>query len=80
MRTTVQKWGNSLAVRIPNPYAKELRMTPGAVVDVTVADGTLVVAPAPAPEYRLDDLLKDITAKTLHEPVDFGEAMGREAW
>jgi antitoxin MazE len=45
MRTRVQKWGNSLALRIPRSFAVEIGLSENLAVDPCVADGRLVVQP-----------------------------------
>ena len=60
MIATIQKWGNSLAVRIPKTVAQDIRLKTGASVDLTVRDGKLLVEPATAPTYRLSQLLKKV--------------------
>ena len=34
MQTSIQKWGNSLGIRIPSVYAKELDLLDGSIVDI----------------------------------------------
>ena len=80
MQTTIQKWGNSLAVRIPKAFVKEAHVAYGAQVDLSVVDGKIVIDPLAEPEYRLDDLLKGVTRRNLHAEVGTGEAVGREVW
>ena len=80
MQTKVQKWGNSLAVRIPKPFVRETHLMDGASVDLTVEDGKIIIDPHAAPEYRLEDLLKGVTKQNLHAEVDTGEAVGQEIW
>jgi len=36
MRVRIKKWGNSLALRIPKPFAEETAVTEGAVVDLSI--------------------------------------------
>jgi antitoxin MazE len=79
MVAKVQKWGNSLAVRIPRSYARDARLTSGSAVDISVRDGKIVLAPAQGGHYRLDELLKTVTKSNLHQEVDAGRPMGREA-
>ena len=79
MRTQVGKWGNSLAVRIPGPYAKDLDLEEGMDLDVSLVDGGLLLRPKREP-YALDDLVKGITPENVHGETDWGEATGREAW
>jgi len=45
MRIRVQKWGNSLALRIPKPFAEEAQVKQGTAVDLSLADGKLVATP-----------------------------------
>ncbi len=80
MKTKVQKWGNSLAVRIPSAYAKEVDLHSEDRVDITVSDGKIVVAPATLKKYDLKELLAGITNNNLHGEVDTGKPQGREIW
>ena len=80
MRVRVQKWGNSLALRIPKPFADDTGVREGTVVDVSVSDGRLVAAPLRAPKLRLEDLLDKVTRRNVHAEVDTGRAVGREVW
>lgn len=80
MRSRVQKWGNSLALRIPKAFALEIGLSEGAPVDVSVRQGHLVVAPVRAPVYDLAELVSGISRRNLHTEVTLGPAQGREAW
>ena len=78
--TRVQKWGNSLAVRIPKPIAVELGIEDNSEVQLAYADGKLVISPPPLARFSLHDLLAGITKKNKHDGVDWGYSVGREAW
>jgi len=80
MRSKVQKWGNSLALRIPKPYAEEAGLSPGTPVELSVQEGKLVVARADAPVFSLQELLEGITPRNIHRDIDLGAAAGDEAW
>jgi antitoxin MazE len=80
MEANVQKWGNSLAVRIPRPFAADLGLGEGSAVDVAVEDGGLVIRPVRGERLRLEDLLDAVTAKNAHRETDTGPATGREVW
>ena len=80
MIATIQKWGNSLAVRIPKAVAQDIHLRTGAPVDLTVHDGKLLVAPKPNHTYRLSQLLKHVSKRNLHGEVDTGRPVGNEAW
>jgi len=80
MRTRVQKWGNSLALRIPRSLAQEAGLKEQAAVELSVVDGKLLVVAERRPRYALQDLLAQVTADNLHGEVDTGEVAGGEAW
>jgi antitoxin MazE len=80
METRVQKWGDSLAIQIPQSFADETQMDQDTLVDISLLDGKLIVAPIQKPKYRLEDLLAGITEDNLHQEVDFGDAVGNEIW
>jgi antitoxin MazE len=80
MQVRVQKWGNSLALRIPKPFAVDAGVAEGTVVDVSVSEGRLVATPVRVPKVRLRELLSKVTAANLHREIDTGSPVGREGW
>jgi antitoxin MazE len=80
MKTTVKKWGNSAAVRIPASVMDAMHLQLDQVVEVREEKGRIVIEPVRQRKYALDDLLKGITSKNLHEPVDFVSPEGKEVW
>jgi antitoxin MazE len=80
MVATVAKWGNSLAVRIPQNLAKEIQVAEGSEIDLGVVNGTLVMKPRSRKRYSLDDLIEGITPENLHTEIDGGIAVGHEVW
>lgn len=80
MKTRVQKWGNSLALRIPKTYADEVGLQRETSVEVSLADGKLVITPVHKPTPTLKQLLAKVTEKNLHREVDTGVAVGNETW
>jgi antitoxin MazE len=79
MQTQIGKWGNSLAIRIPGAYAKDLGLEEGMNLDVVVSNGELVLR-RHKQEYSLEELVAQITPENLHEETDWGPAVGRESW
>lgn len=80
METRVKKWGNSLALRIPALLAAEVGLIDNSPVELSLADGKLVVSPLHRVEYDLQDLLSQVSEENLHGEVDTGPAAGLEAW
>lgn len=80
MKTTIQRWGNSLAVRIPKTLAQETAFDEGVEVDLRADDNRVVIEHLRPTHYRLSDLLAGVTNANRHKAVDFGESAGREVW
>ncbi len=80
MRTRVQKWGNSLALRIPKPLADQAHITQGSLVEIKVVDDVLRIELVAPEAYTLDSLLEGVTEENIHEEIDTGEAQGKEVW
>ena len=80
METKIQRWGNSLGLRIPKSFAEEARVEAGSTVDISVEGGDLVVRPVRPRIYDLRSLVRAITPKNIHEGVETGPPVGREAW
>lgn len=80
MRTRVQKWGNSLALRIPKAFATEVGLCENLAVDLSVTEGRLVVQPHSEEPLSLADLLRAVTDENLHHEWDTGPAVGKEIW
>ena len=77
MQTVVQKWGNSLGVRIPNLYVKEFKLQNGSAVDIVEEDGRLIIKPG---KLSLEALLSQITPENMHDAIETGVSVGREDW
>lgn len=80
MKTRVQRWGNSLAVRIPKAYAAEVGLDDGSPVELRVDRGKIVLELAAPPAPKLEDLLSKVRKSNLHGEVDTGQPVGREVW
>jgi antitoxin MazE len=80
MRTRIQRWGNSLALRIPKAFAAEMQLEQETLVEVTLVDGKLLIVPIVEPAVTLEQLLAGVTEENLHREVDSGPAIGNEAW
>jgi antitoxin MazE len=80
MKTRVQKWGNSLALRIPKSFAAEAGLHEDAAVELSLAEGRLIVQPLRPARLTLGELLRGVTDDNLHDEWDTGPAVGKEVW
>ncbi len=80
MLTKVQKWGNSLALRIPKAFALDAQIDNDSVVEVSLVDGQIVIKPVQSPTWTLEKLLAGVNNDNIHGETDTGEAIGNEVW
>ena len=80
MITRLQKWGNSLSLRIPKPFALQLGLEENMPLEITIESGKLILTPSRPAKYSLEQLLAGMTAENIHAEVDTGNAVGKEVW
>jgi antitoxin MazE len=82
MKVHIQRWGNSLAVRIPAAFARSLGLAQDSLAELSMAKGALTLTPVRTPGTRpkLSLLLDRITPANVHGEVDTGRPTGRESW
>ena len=80
MQTKIQKWGNSLALRIPHSFVLDARLKQNSVVEISLVDGKLVIKPVSASGYCLDKLLAKVQPENIHQEVEFSKPVGKELW
>lgn len=78
MQTTVSKWGNSLALRLPRHIAEGVNLTEGQTVEFEISDASLIVRPT-RKRFKLSELLADYK-KHGRDETDWGKPEGDEVW
>ncbi|MBF0413303.1 MAG: AbrB/MazE/SpoVT family DNA-binding domain-containing protein [Desulfamplus sp.] len=80
MLAKVEKWGDSLALKIPEIFAVDAQIKNDSVVEVLFADGKITIKPITPPKLTLDELLAGINNNNIHHETDTGISVGNEAW
>jgi len=78
MEAMVQKWGNSLGIRIPNLIVREFSLKNGSVVNINDNGNEIVIKPVK--KSRLSEMLDKINDQNLHQEIDWGKPVGDEIW
>jgi len=78
--TKVQRWGNSLGLRIPRALAADADVSEGTPVRLVVDNGRLLVSRVEPAAFDLAELLSRVTKRNLHAAVKTGPAVGKESW
>lgn len=80
METNIQKWGNSLGVRLPKSIADSQSLKAGSRVVVTETETGIAITVVQKKRRTLDDMLKGMTKDKLHDEIDWGKPVGNEIW
>ena len=78
MEATIQKWGNSLGIRIPNLIVRELALKNGSVVDIDDNGNEIIIKPVK--KIRLAEMLEKINDENIHREVETTGPVGNEIW
>ena len=71
MKATVERWGNSAAVRIPSSVMQATNLRLNDSVDIREESGRIVIDPQPWKQYHLAELVKNITRANLPDAIDW---------
>ena len=80
MTTKVQKWGNSLAVRLPKELADRFSLYQGSSVVISNDKESIKIKPVIEKEMSLREMVKKINKFNRHEEIDFGPPVGKEVF
>ncbi|MDC1205383.1 AbrB/MazE/SpoVT family DNA-binding domain-containing protein [Candidatus Pacebacteria bacterium] len=79
MKTKIQKWGNSLGVRLPKNIAEQKSLKEGLRVSVVLKNNQIVIEPV-EDEITLESMLSDVSTDNIHNETDWAKARGNEVW
>jgi antitoxin MazE len=80
MKAIIRRWGNSLALRIPGAFSRELGLGEATSVEMHIVKSSLVIKPEAAQKPDLNKLLAKINKENLHAAVETGVVAGKEIW
>ena len=77
MQAVVQKWGNSLGLRIPSLWAKDNNIKNGSKIEIIAEKGKMIILPQ---KKSLEDFMNLVTDQNLQSEINTFEAVGKEEW
>jgi antitoxin MazE len=77
MFTTIQKWGNSQAVRLPKAILEKASLKENDKVEITVKDGNLIITPVKK-HVTLQERIAEFQGDYLCSEWDTGKPTGKE--
>jgi antitoxin MazE len=81
MRTTIARWGNSTALRLPKAIVEELNLKPGQQVEVIVEGSEARLKPVTGQRVTLEELMAEadrIGWENQPPLMDWGPDVGAE--
>ncbi|MFT5037205.1 MAG: antitoxin MazE [Candidatus Azotimanducaceae bacterium] len=79
MKTKIQKWGNSLGVRLPKNITEQKSLREGAGVSVLLKNNQIVIEPVEE-DVSLESLLSMVSEDNVHEEIEWSDVRGNEVW
>lgn len=79
MTTTIEKWKNHLAIKIPKELLAALRWHEGAELNICVQDGKLILESSKCGK-TIGELFKDYEGDYAPKEIDWGQPTGDELW
>lgn len=73
LQTSVKKWGNSLAIRLPSAIIENLKLNESTPLEIKVSKNKIILSK----KDELSHLLSKIDENNLHTD-DFAKARGKE--
>lgn len=81
MVTTISKWGNSSAIRIPRHILSQANLEEGTDVEIILAQEGEITLRAIRKRKSIQELFADYDGNLFQtEEIDWGKPQGNEAW
>lgn len=80
MISRVLKWGNSLSVRLPNSFTKELNLNENSPINIIAENKKILISPIISKEYKLEEMIAQINEENIHREIKTGMRQGQEIW
>jgi antitoxin MazE len=78
MATTLQKWGNSLGIRVPKSVAEQFDLKSGTEVEFDTSGDALTIRPKRKRKHKLASLLARAKGPSPHRALMKDGPRGRE--
>lgn len=80
MQTKLQKWGNSVGLRIPMPILKELNLKPNELVEIFSENNKIMIIKKTKEKISLKERIKNYEGQNLSKEFAWDSARGNEIW
>ena len=80
MEAKIQRWGNSLGIRLPMSLLKELDLKADDVVELKQEGEKIIISITKNKKISLEELFNKYNGPSLTKDFEWDEPVGREIW
>ena len=80
MEARLQKWGNSLGIRIPSSILKSLNIKPNEILNIEQEEEKIVISIPKKKKISLEESFKNYHGDNLAKDFSWDDPMGKEIW
>jgi len=80
MEAKLQKWGNSVGIRIPSNIIKSLNLKENDTLILEQTEDKIIISIPKKKKIDLEELFKNYKGENLAKEFEWDEPMGRELW
>lgn len=80
MEAKLQKWGNSVGIRIPNNIIKSLNLKENDTLILEQTEDKILISIPKKKKIDLEELFKNYKGENLAKEFEWDEPVGRELW
>lgn len=80
MEARLQKWGNSMGIRIPSNILKSLNIKANDILNIEQEENRIIISIPKRKKISLAERFKKYPGKNLAKEFSWDENVGREIW
>jgi len=80
MEIRLQKWGNSVGIRIPNSLIKSLNLKVDDILNIREEDNKIVISKSKNMKINLQELFTNYDGENVTKEFSWDDSRGKEIW
>ena len=80
MEARLQKWGNSVGIRIPNSLLKSLNLSINDKINLVEEDNKIIITKSKKSKIDLKELFEKYNGENLAKEFEWDDPVGKEIW
>ena len=80
MEARLQKWGNSVGIRIPSSILKSLNLSINDKINLVEEDNKIIITKSKKSKIDLKELFEKYNGENLAKEFEWDDPVGKEIW